>query len=90
MDEDRLGTVLDRVAEGHSYDRIGADLGISRQRVGAIIRRAVGVLDESRARPIQHGTVYAYRIVRCRCSECRAANAAANRRYKASKEDNHV
>lgn len=39
-----------------------------------------------RRKPVKHGTEYVYRFLGCKCTACKAANAAAQRRTRASRK----
>lgn len=41
-------------------------------------------------RPLVHGTYYGYRRYKCRCSDCRGANAATRRAERASIRSAHT
>lgn len=43
-----------------------------------------------RERPFPHGTTNGYGNLGCRCHDCRAANAAAQREYKARRQQRHA
>ena len=38
------------------------------------------------AKPIQHGKYSTYVLKQCRCNECKAANAAHSRAYRAERK----